>query len=98
MSEEQVKASLAKAQHDMSLQAKLKEAKSPDDVVALAKERGHEFSSEHVMQLNEEDLEGISGGVNLCASMFCGWPILLMTNVLTQKSPQLAINYFPGMI
>ena len=56
----------------MSLQAKLKEAKSPDDVVALAKERGHEFSSEHVMQLNEEDLEGISGGVNLCASMFCG--------------------------
>ena len=72
MSEEQLKAFLAKAQNDTVIQAKLKEAKTPDDVVAIAKAHGHHFSSEHVTQIDEEDLKGISGGLNLCASMFCG--------------------------
>ena len=40
MSEEQLKAFFAKVQADTNIQARLKEAKSPDDVVAIAKEGG----------------------------------------------------------
>ena len=72
MSKEQLKAFLAKAQNDAVIQAKLNEAKTPDDVVEIAKDHGHNFSSDHVTQIDEEDLKGISGGLNLCASMFCG--------------------------
>ena len=72
MSEAQLKAFLAKAQNDTVIQAKLKEAKTPDDVVGIAKDHGHSFSSDNVTQLDEEDLKGLSGGLNLCASMFCG--------------------------
>ena len=72
MSEEQLKAFFVKVQADANIQAKLKDAKSPDDVVTIAKEYGHNFSTDHITQLNQEDLESISGGLNLCASMFCG--------------------------
>ena len=62
MSLEQLKAFLEKVKADSSLQEKLKAAKSPEDVVAIAKANGHEFKSEHLSQLSEEELEGVAGG------------------------------------
>ena len=45
MLEEQLKAFLAKAKDDQSIQDKLKAAKTPEDVVDIAKEHGHEFTA-----------------------------------------------------
>ena len=64
MSLEQLKAFLAKVKGDSNLQDKLKAAKSPEDVVAIAKEHGHDFGTEHISQLSEEELEGVVGGGN----------------------------------
>ena len=65
MSEEQLKAFLAKAKDDQSIQEKLKAAKSPEDVVGIAKDHGHDFGTEHISQLSEEELEGVTGGTIL---------------------------------
>ena len=65
MSEEQLKAFLAKAKDDPTIQEKLKAAKSPEDVVAIAKEHGHEFTADKLSQLREEELEGVAGGACL---------------------------------
>ena len=54
MSEEQLKAFLEKVKGDTSLQDKLKAAKSPDDLVDIAKDHGHEFETEHISQLTEK--------------------------------------------
>ena len=65
MSEEQLKAFLEKVKADTSLQEKLKAAKSPEDVVGIAKEHGHEFTADkfsQLSQLSEEELEGVAGG------------------------------------
>ena len=62
MSEEQLKAFIAKAKNDQSIQDKLKEAKSPEDVVGIAKEHGHEFTADRISQLSEKDLEDVSAG------------------------------------
>ena len=65
MSEEQLKAFLAKAKDDQSIQDKLKAAKSPEDVVGIAKEHGHEFTADKITgktELSEEELEGVAGG------------------------------------
>ena len=67
MSLEQLKAFLEKTKGDSSLQEKLKEAKSPEDVVGIAKEHGHEITAEHMSQLSEKELEGLVGGGNGCA-------------------------------
>ena len=66
MSEEQLKAFLAKAKDDQSIQDKLKAAKTPEDVVGIAKEHGHEFTADKITELSEEELEGVAGGKN-CA-------------------------------
>ena len=71
VSEEQLKAFIAKAREDVSLQEKLKGAKSPADVVAIAKEYGHEFTTSHISQLNEEELENSSGGAEPTLSSMC---------------------------
>ena len=71
MSEEQLKAFLAKAKDDQSIQDKLKAAKSPEDVVGIAKEHGHEFTADKITELSEEDLEGVAGG------LFTGFPICI---------------------
>ena len=63
MSLEQLKAFLEKLKGDPSLQEKLKTAKSPEDVVGIAKEHGHEFTADKFSQLSEEDLEGVAGGI-----------------------------------
>ena len=62
MSEEQLKAFIAKAKDDQSIQEKLKAAKTPEDVVDIAKEHGHVFATEHMTQLSEKELEGVAGG------------------------------------
>ena len=62
MSEEQLKAFIAKAKDDQSIQEELKAAKSPEDVVGIAKEHGHEFTSDEINQLGEKNLEGVAGG------------------------------------
>ena len=66
MSEEQLKAFLAKAKDDQSIQDKLKAAKSPEDVVGIAKEHGHEFefTADKITELSEEELEGVAGGAS----------------------------------
>ena len=66
MSEEQLKAFLAKAKDDQSIQDKLKTAKSPEDVVTIAKEYGHEFTADKITELSEEELEGVAGGTAFC--------------------------------
>ena len=71
MSEEQLKAFIAKAKEDSSIQEKLKAAKSPDDVIGIAKESGFMISaddlknaqSHEMREISEEELEGVAGGV-----------------------------------
>ena len=63
MSLEQLKAFLSKVKGDTTLQEKLKAAKSPEDVVGIAKEHGHEFTANKITQLTREELEGMAGGV-----------------------------------
>ena len=63
MSEEQLKAFIAKAKDDQSIQEKLKAAKTADDVVGIAKEHGHDFTEDHMNQLSDKELEGVAGGV-----------------------------------
>ena len=62
MSLEQLRAFLEKVKGDTTLQEKLKAAKSPDDVVEIAKDHGHEFTADKISQLSEEELEGVAGG------------------------------------
>ena len=63
MSEEQLKAFIAKAKDDQSIQDKLKAAKTPEDVVGIAKEHGHEFTADKLTELSEDELEGVAGGL-----------------------------------
>ena len=62
MSLEQLKAFLAKVKGDSNLQEKLKAAKSPEDVVGIAKEHGHEFTADKINRLTDDELQGVSGG------------------------------------
>jgi predicted ribosomally synthesized peptide with nif11-like leader len=72
MTLEQLKAFLAKVKVDSNLQERLKAAKSPDEVVSIAKEHGHDFTADKITELSEEDLEGVAGGVLLVSTAaFC---------------------------
>ena len=71
MSEEQLKAFIAKAKDDQSIQDKLKAAKSPEDVVGIAKDHGHEFTADKVTELSEEELEGVTGGTGTIIGAWC---------------------------
>ena len=62
MSLKQLKAFLSKVKGDSNLQEKLKAAKSPEDVVAIAKEYGHEFTADKITELSKKELEGVAGG------------------------------------
>ena len=70
MSKEQLKEFLEKVKGDSSLKEKLQAAKSQDDVVSMAKEHGHDFGTEHITQLSEEELEGVAGGFGCHALSF----------------------------
>lgn len=65
MSKEQLMSFLEKVKTDTDLQERLKAAKSQDEVMSIAKERGHNFDTEHISQLSEEELEGVSGGTGV---------------------------------
>ena len=68
MSEEQLKAFIAKAKNDQTIQEKLKAAKTSEDVVGIAKEHGHEFTADMInaeslkVKLSDEELESLAGG------------------------------------
>ena len=69
MSEEQLKAFLAKVKDDPLLQDKLKSAQTAEHVVEIAKHCGHHFTAEHVKNtpLTQEELEVVNGGTaNMC--------------------------------
>ena len=77
MSEEQLKAFLAKVQADSSLQEQLKaEGANP---VAIAKAAGFVITTEdleaHRQNLSDEELEGIAGGgyTQATNNKFCCW-------------------------
>ena len=65
MSEQSLKAFIAKAKNDQSIQDKLKLAKTSKDAVAIAKEYGHEFTvesiAEHASELSDDELEAVAG-------------------------------------
>ena len=68
MSEEQLKAFMAKVKDDTSIQEKLKAATDPDAVVVISKAAGFMISVDDLnkaagyQKLSEEDLEGVAGG------------------------------------
>ena len=66
MSEEQLKAFIAKVQSDTSLQEQLKAAADSDAVLAIAKEAGFSISADDLKnaqsEISEEELEGVAGG------------------------------------
>ena len=68
MSEEQLKAFLAKVKDDTSLQEKLKGAADADAALAIAKEAGFAITAEDIQSmqsstdLSDEEMEGVAGG------------------------------------
>ena len=66
MSEEQLKAFIAKVQGDTSLQEQLKAAADPEAVLAIAKDAGFIFSAEDLKnaqsEVSDKELEGVAGG------------------------------------
>ncbi len=65
MSEEQLKAFIAKVQADTSLQEQLKAAADTNAVAAIAKDAGFMVSVDELKQLSEiseEELENVAGG------------------------------------
>ena len=66
MSEEQLKAFIAKVQGDTSLQEQLKAAADSDAVLAIAKDAGFSISADDLTmaqsELSDEELEGVAGG------------------------------------
>ena len=64
MSEEQLKAFLAKVRDDPTLHDKLKSAQTVEHIVEIAKHHGHHFTAEHVKNtpLTQEELEVVNGG------------------------------------
>ena len=75
MSVEQLAALLAKLKEDAGLQEKLKGAADLDAVLGIAKEAGFDVSkaewlryqAKQMIELSDEELEGVAGGI----SLFC---------------------------
>ena len=101
MSEEQLKAFIAKAKNDQSIQDKLKAAKSPEEVVNIAKEHGHEFTADKINQLSEEELEGMAWGLiqNTILGSQCICQSMFDIGSLTHQSPcsEWAFYYFNSL-
>jgi predicted ribosomally synthesized peptide with nif11-like leader len=67
MSEEQLKAFLEKVKDDIRLQEKLNAAKSPDEIVAIAKDAGFticvsDWQKAEPTGLSDEELESMAAG------------------------------------
>ena len=71
MTEKQLKAFLEKVKGDTTLQEKLEAAKSPEDVVGIAKEHGLEFTADKITELSDEELEVLAGGSQLGPNTSC---------------------------
>ena len=76
MSEEQLKAFIAKVQADPSLQEQLKAEGA--DVVAIAKAAGFSITTEDIQSrtkpvrtVSDEELEGAAGGKGACPTVNC---------------------------
>ena len=73
MSEEQLKAFIAKVQADTSLQEQLKAEGA--DPVAIAKAAGFSITTEDLKEqrqpLSDDELEGVAGGVGASATGYC---------------------------
>ena len=71
MSEEQLKAFIAKVQADASLQEQLKAEGA--DVVAIAKAAGLTITTEDLKNssLSDAELEGVAGGHSLTVDLVC---------------------------
>ena len=78
MSQDQLKAFLAKVEADAALQELLKTAANPEAVVGIAKEAGFEISEESLMalrELSDEELEQAAGGMFGSGGLFAnGFP------------------------
>ena len=76
MSEEQLKAFIAKVQADSSLQEQLKAEGA--DVVAIAKAAGFSITTEDLnirsKELSDNELEGVAGGNETAYCTGCGDP------------------------
>ena len=77
MSEDQLKAFLAKVKDDTSLQEKLKSAGDVDAVIAIAREAGFEISSDDLTKaqsaLSEQELEDAAGGHKVIPPQTVSW-------------------------
>ena len=69
MSEEQLKAFIAKVKEDKALQAKLNTAEGFDEIILIAKEAGYSINEEdlssarsNLKELSERELENVAGG------------------------------------
>ena len=75
MSEEQLKAFIAKAKDDQSIQEKLKAAQSPEDVVGIAKAAGFLIFADDLKRgqagVSDEDLESVAGGEGCAQWSLC---------------------------
>tara|TARA_B100000959_G_C14665889_1_gene494361 strand:+ start:389 stop:634 length:246 start_codon:yes stop_codon:yes gene_type:complete len=76
MSEEQLKAFIAKLHTDTSLQEQLKAAADSDAVVACAKDAGFSINAEDLSnskdrELLAEELEGFAGGSSVWSCIVC---------------------------
>ena len=73
MSEEQLAALIAKLKDDEGLQEKLKGASDLDAVLVIAKDAGFDISkadwlryqANQTLELSDEELEGVAGGIDL---------------------------------
>ena len=78
MSLQQLRAFLEKAKADKTIESKLLNAKTPDEVVSIAKEHGHEFTADKLnISLSEEELEAMAAGA-ITNGKFCGATVSLM--------------------
>lgn len=67
MSEEQLKAFLARIKSDVDLQDKLRALTTPDEAVAMAKEAGFVIPKaelEAQLEVSDDELERLTGGVD----------------------------------
>jgi predicted ribosomally synthesized peptide with nif11-like leader len=102
MSEEQLRALLAKLKDDARLQEKLKGAADLDAFVALAQEAGFDVSkadwlryqANQMLELSDEDLEGVAGSLGAVfdnsllkmGTASCFGPLCVMCMIPTKRS------------
>ena len=73
MSIEQLKSFITKAKDNNDILEKIKAAESPEEVASIAKDHGHEFTTDNLStdNLTEEELEGLSGGLEVLWTSYC---------------------------